>query len=251
MLKHPIFAQLQELKLTGMHHALQEQLQMADIDQLSFEERFGLLVDREMTERANRRLHYRLQKAKLQQAACIEDIDYQHPRGLDKVLLQQLLSCRWLDEHLHVIITGPTGVGKTWLACSLAHHACRQGYTARYLRLPRLLQELQIARADGRYSKLLREYAKTHLLIIDDWGLAPLTSEGRRDLLEIFDDRHDRQSTLLTSQLPVASFHEYIDEPTIADALLDRLVHTAYTLNLAGESLRKRKKPLTITAAER
>lgn len=251
MLKHPIFAQLQELKLTGMHHALQEQLQMADIDQLSFEERFGLLVDREMTERANRRLHYRLQKAKLQQAACIEDIDYQHPRGLDKILLQQLLSCRWLDEHLNVIITGPTGVGKTWLACSLAHHACRQGYTARYLRLPRLLQELQIARADGRYSKLLRAYAKTHLLIIDAWGLAPLTSEGRRDLLEILDDRHDRQSTLLTSQLPVASFHEYIDEPTIADALLDRLVHTAYTLNLAGESLRKRKKPLTITAAER
>lgn len=251
MLKHPVLQHLQDLKLTGMYHALQDQLQMTDIDQLSFEERFGLLVDREMTERANRRLDYRLQKAKLQQAACIEDIDYQHPRGLDKPLMQQLLSCRWLEEHLNVIITGPTGVGKTWLACGLAHHACRQGYTARYLRLPRLLQELLIARADGRYPKVLREYAKTHLLIIDDWGLAPLTSEGRRDLLEILDDRHNRQSTLLTSQLPVASFHEYIDEPTIADALLDRLVHTAYTLNLTGESLRKRKKPLTITASER
>lgn len=245
MLTHPLLNQLQELKLTGMFHGLQEQLQMTDLDHLSFEERFGLLVDRELTERANRRLQYRLQKAKLHQSACHEDIDYRHPRGLDKALMQHLLSSRWLDEHLNCLITGPTGVGKTWLACALAHQACRQGYTARYLRLPRLLQELALARADGRYPRLLREYAKTHLLIIDDWGLTPLTSDGRRDLLEILDDRHNRQSTLVTSQLPVAAWHEYLGEPTLADALLDRLVHNAYTLNLSGESMRRRKKPLT------
>lgn len=157
MLKHPVLNQLQELKLTGMFHAFQEQLQMTDLDQLSFDERFGLLVDRELTERANRRLQYRLQKAKLRQSACLEDIDYRHPRGLDKTVMQHLLSGRWLDEHLNCLITGPTGVGKTWLACALAQQACRQGYTARYLRLPRFLPDLALARADGRYPRLLRE----------------------------------------------------------------------------------------------
>ncbi|HYQ92309.1 MAG TPA: IS21-like element helper ATPase IstB [Candidatus Competibacteraceae bacterium] len=250
MLTHPLLNQLQQLKLTGMFHALQEQLQMTDLDHLSFEDRFGLLVDREVTERAKRRLQYRLQKAKLHQSACPEDIDYRHPRGLDKALMQHLLSSRWLDEHLNCLITGPTGVGKTWVACALAHQACRQGYTAHYLRLPRLLQDLALARADGRYPRLLREYAKTHLLIIDDWGLTPLTSDGRRDLLEILDDRHNRESTLVTSQLPVAAWHEYLNEPTLADALLDRLVHNAYTLNLSGESMRRRKKPLTNTLTE-
>lgn len=250
MLTHPILNQLQELKLTGMYHAFQEQLQMTDLEPLSFEDRFGLLVDRECTERANRRLQYRLQKAKLRQSACMEDIDYRHPRGLDKSLIQLLLSGRWLDEHRNCLITGPTGVGKTWLACALAHQACRQGYTARYLRLPRLLPDLALARADGRYPRLLREYAKTHLLIIDDWGLTPLTGDGRRDLLEILDDRHNRQSTLVTSQLPVAAWHDYLNEPTLADALLDRLVHNAYTLNLTGDSMRRRKKPLTNTLLE-
>jgi DNA replication protein DnaC len=242
--------QLQELKLGGMLQALEEQLRMSDIDQLSFEDRFGLLVERELTERADRRLQYRLQKAKLRQSACIEDLDYRHPRGLDKTLMQQLISGRWLAEHLNVTITGPTGVGKTWLACALGHQACRQGYTVRYLRLPRLVQDLALARADGRYSRLLAEYAKTPLLILDDWGLAPLNQEARRDLLEILDDRHQRHSTLVTSQLPVSSWFDYINEPTVADAILDRLVHSAYAITLSGESMRKKPLPSTLNHTE-
>jgi DNA replication protein DnaC len=244
MLKHPLIDQLQQLKLSGMLSAFEQQLGMTDRDQLSFDERLGLMLEHEMTVRADRRLQYRLQKAKLRQPACVEDIDYRQPRGLDKVLMQQLISCRWLDEHLNCLITGPTGVGKTWLACALAQQACRQGYTAQYLRLPRLLQDLAIARADGRYTRLLKDYAKTQLLIIDDWGLTPPNADGRRDLLEILDDRHNRRSTLITSQLPVSTWHEYLNEPTVADAILDRLVHNAYTLNLSGESMRRRQKPV-------
>ena len=250
MLQHPLLEQLHELKLTGMLHALQEQFAMPDIGQLSFDERLGLLIAREMTVRAERRLQYRLQKAKLRQAACIEDIDYRHPRGLEKTLMQHLISCRWLDEHLNCLITGPTGVGKTWLACALAQQACRRGYTAQYLRLPRLLQDLSLARGDGRYSRLLKDYAKTQLLIIDDWGITPPSAEGRRDILEILDDRHNRRATLVTSQLPVAAWHGYLNEPTVADAILDRLVHNAYTLNLSGDSMRKRTTPLTSTHAD-
>jgi DNA replication protein DnaC len=242
--------QLQELKLGGMLQALEEQLRMSDIDQLSFEDRFGLLVERELTERTDRRLQYRLQKAKLRQSACIEDHDYRHPRGLDKTLKQQLISGRWLAEHLNVTITGPTGAGKTWLACALGHQACRQGYTVRYLRLPRLVQDLALARADGRYSRLLAEYAKTPLLILDDWGLAPLNQEARRDLLEILDDRHQRHSTLVTSQLPVSSWFDYINEPTVADAILDRLVLSAYAITLSGESMRKKPLPSTLNHTE-
>ena len=223
---------------------------MSDRDQLSFDERLGLMLEHEMSVRADRRLQYRLQKAKLRQPACIEDIDYRHPRGLDKLLMQQLISCRWLDEHLNCLITGPTGVGKTWLACALAQQSCRQGYTAQYLRLPRLLQDLAVARADGRYTRLLKDYAKTQLLIIDDWGLTPPHAEGRRDLLEILDDRHNRRSTLVTSQLPVNTWHEYLSEPTLADAILDRLVHNAYTLNLSGDSMRRRQKPVAKTHAD-
>jgi DNA replication protein DnaC len=245
MLSQPLLDHLQELKLTGMRQALQEQLQMPDLEPLSFTDRLGLLIDRERTERANRRLQYRLQKARLQATACPEDLDYRTPRGLDKTLLQHLLGGRWLAEHLNCLITGPTGVGKTWVASALAQQACRLGYSARYVRLPRLLPDLALARADGRYPKLLRDYAKTQLLILDDWGLAPLTAEGRRDLLELLDDRYNRQSTVVTSQLPVAAWHAYLNEPTLADAILDRLVHNAYILNLTGESMRKRQTPLT------
>jgi len=245
MLTHPTLDQLLDLKLTGMHRGLTEQMTMTDLDGLSFEERLGLLVDREMTERADRRLQYRLRTAKLRQSACIEDIDYRHRRGLDKRLMQQLTTGEYLDRKLNILITGPAGVGKTWLACALAHKACRDGRAARYLRLPRLMQDLPIAKADGRYAKLLRDYAKADLIILDDWGLMPVNDDTRRDLLEILDDRHNRKSTLVTSQLPIEKWHDYLAEPTFADAILDRLVHNAYRLNLKGESMRKTTAHLT------
>ena len=245
MLNHPIFDQLLELKLTGMHRALTEQMHMDNLQTLSFEERLGLLIDREATERTDKRLLYRLRNARLRQNACIEDIDYRHRRGLDKRLILKLITGEYLNTHLNILITGPVGVGKTWLACALAHKACRDGFHARYTRLPRLLQELPIAKADGRYPKLLRECARPDLLILDDWGLVNLNDESRRDLLDILDDRHNRKSTLITSQLPIDKWHDYIGEPTLADAILGRLVHNAHKINLKGESMRKKIDYLT------
>lgn len=247
MLTHPTLDKLQTLKFTGMAAALAEQLQMPDIEELAFEERLGLLVDREITERENRRLSSRLRRAGLKHNAAIEDIDYRHPRGLDKSLIQSLAACRWVKEHLNILITGPTGVGKTWLACALAHKACRDGYTTHYQRLPRLLHSIAIAKGDGRYTKLMTSLAKTDVLILDDWGLAKLTAEHRRDLLEILEDRHGTGSTIATSQLPIEKWHDMIGDPTLADAILDRLVHNAYKINLKGESMRKHRSKLTHT----
>lgn len=240
MLLNPTLEKLQALKLTGMSEALGEQLSSPDIDQLDFEDRLGLMVDREITARDNRRLKARMKKARLRQNACLEDIDYRHPRGLKREQIQQLLGNRWIQEHQNVIITGPTGVGKTWLACALAQKACRDGYTVQYLRLPRLLQDLNLARADGRYPKLMACYAKTDLLLLDDWGLAPLSEGQRRDLLEIVEDRHNLKSTMITSQMPVEHWHELIGDPTLADAILDRLIHNAHRVPLKGDSLRKK-----------
>jgi len=247
MLIHPIFDKLQTLRFFGMLSAVEEQMKMPDIEKLSFDERFGLLIDREMIDRQNRRFKTRLRKAKLRQYACLEDIDFRHPRGLDKSLIMQLASGQWIKEANNLLIIGPTGVGKTYLACALAHKACQQDYSALYFRLPRLLQQLDIAKGDGRYGKLLKSFAKTNLLIIDDWGLKKLIKEQSHDLLEIFEDRHRLGSTLITSQLPVDHWHEIIGNPTLADAILDRLVHNAYRINLKGESMRKKKSKLTKT----
>lgn len=229
-----------------MARALVEQSSL-DLGHLGFDERLGLLVDREATERDNKQLALRLQRAGLKPNTAAEDTDYRHPRGLDKALFQRLLSGQWLADKQNVLLTGPTGVGKTWLACALAHQACRQGASAYYVRLPRLLDELSIGRADGRYGKLLKQLAKIDALVIDDWGLAVLDDVHRRDLLEVLDDRHGARSTIVTSQLPVEHWHAAIGNLTLADAILDRLVHNAYQLDLRGDSMRKKRARLTAT----
>ena len=245
MLNHPTLDKLKTLKLHGMIEGLLDQAQHTAIDSMSFEERLGLLVDREITSRLNRRLKNRLHQAKLKQNACLEDVNYQANRGLDKALIQSLHDCRWIKDHLNILITGPTGVGKSWIACALAQKACREGYTAIYQRIPRLFQELPLAKGDGSYSKLLNRLGKTDVLLLDDWGLSKLTAEQRRDLLEILEDRHGSRSTIVTSQLPLDQWHSSIGDSTMADAIMDRLVHNAYKIKLEGESLRKKQTHLT------
>ena len=245
MLNHPTLNKLQQLKFTGMATALAEQMSNPDFETFAFEERLGLLVDRELTYRDNRRLSSRLRRANLRHNACLEDLDFRTARGLDRALITSLASGRWLHDHLNVLITGPTGVGKTWLACALAHQACREGYTVLYRRLPRLLTELALARGDGRYAKQLASFAKVDLLIIDDWGMTALTIDHQRDLLEILEDRYNTRSTLVTSQLPVEKWHGSIADPTFADAILDRLVHNTYKFKLKGESIRKTQTNVT------
>jgi DNA replication protein DnaC len=228
-----------------MAKALEEQMATEDINSLSFEERLGLMVDREMMERENRRLTARLRKAKLRLPACMEDIDYRQKRGLDKSLMMALASCAWIKNHHNVIITGPTGAGKSYLACALAHKACLEGYSALYRRLPNLLRELAMARGDGRYPKVMAAYARADLLTLDDWGLYPLNQEQRLDLLELLEDRYGLKSTIVTAQVPVEAWHEVIGDPTLADAILDRLVHNAHKIQLKGESMRKKYSGLT------
>jgi len=200
-----------------------------------------------MTDRLGRRLKNRLLQARLKQNASLEDIDYQVNRGLDKALIHSLHDCQWVKKSLNVLITGPTGVGKSWIACALAQKACREGYTATYLRVPRLLQEMTLSKGDGSYNKLFNKLGKTDVLLLDDWGLATLTPEQRRDVLEILEDRHGSHSTLVTSQLPLDQWHANIGDATLADAIMDRLVHNAYKINLTGESLRKKQANLTTT----
>jgi DNA replication protein DnaC len=210
-----------------------------------FEERLGLLLDREQAVRETRRMKTRLRKAKLRQQGSVEDIDFRHPRGLDKSLVVRMADCQWIRKHNNLIITGPTGVGKSYLACAFAEKACREGFSALYLRMTKLFEDLSLAKGDGRYVKLLTSYAKTDLLVLDDYGLLELNQEQRHDLLEILEDRHGLKSTLVTSQLPVEHWHEQIGDPTLADAILDRLVHSAHKIKLKGESMRKKRANLT------
>ncbi len=241
MLNHPTLEKLHQLRLRGMAKAFKEQLEQPEIEGLSFEDRLGLLIDREVTERENWHLKIRLRNARLQQNACVEDIDYRSPRGLDKALMLRLAGCDWIRHKDNVLLVGPTGTGKTYIACALGQKACREGFNVVYRRTPRLFAEILQAKGEGRQLKFLAALAKADLLILDDWGLAPLDDEQRRDLLEIMDDRHINRSTLITSQLPVDKWHEMIGDGTLADAILDRLVHNAHKIKMKGESMRKRK----------
>jgi DNA replication protein DnaC len=236
---------LHTLRLTGMLQALDEQLEQPAMAELSFEERLAILVDREVLYRENRRLERLLRAARLRVSACVEDIDYRHPRGLEKPRMASLVALEWIRQSLNLCLTGPTGSGKTWLACAFGNEACRRGFSVRYLRLPRLFEMLRISHGDGSYTKLMNQLLKTDLLILDDWGIQKVSAAQRNDLMEVIEDRHGRRSTLIASQLPTDHWHEYIGEATIADAILDRLLHGAHRINLIGESMRKTKEELT------
>src|SRR3954453_15214450 len=239
MLTHPTHDRLIALGLTGMAKALEDQRRQPDVATLPFEERLAMMIDREAIERENKRLERRLKAASLRQSAIVEDIDHKAPRGLDRALFQKLIAGEWIARHQNLLVIGPTGVGKSWIACALGHKACRDDRSVLYHRVPRLFDALALARGDGRYARLLNNLARADLLILDDWGIAPLTPEQARDLLELIDHRHGRGSTIVTSQLPVDHWHEVIGNPTIADAILDRLVHNAHRRTLKGDSMRK------------
>jgi DNA replication protein DnaC len=240
MLDHPTHHQLRELKLDGMADAFAELQARDDTADLSHAEWLGLLIDREASNRSTKKFQSRMRAAKLRHVgASIEDVDYRTPRKLDKALFKELATGRWIDNSQSLLITGPCGVGKTWLACALGHKACRDGKSVIYQRIPRLFAELELAHGDGRFPRLFRQLTRADLLILDDWGPDRLTAPQRRDLMEIVEDRYQAGSTVITSQLPVDTWHDVIDEPTFADAILDRLIHNAYRLPLDGPSLRK------------
>ncbi len=241
MLNQPTMEKLYAMKLNGLAEAFREQLETPDSAQLSFEERFGLLVDRQWDWKQNRALTRRLQLAKFKERGVVEDIDYQHPRGLDRKLLRTLATSEWVRQHQNLLFIGPTGLGKTWLACALAHKACRDGFFALHKRMAELFRDLAIARADGSIGQLLVKLSRIDVLLLDDFAMAPLKDSERRDFLEICDDRYQRCSTILTSQMPTAHWHEQIGDPTIADSIMDRLVHNSYRIELSGESIRKNR----------
>ena len=240
MLTQPTQEQLAELRLFALARAWQAQHEDPSIDDLGFDERLALLVDAEWTDRQNKRLTRLLREAKLRiSGACLEDVEYAKERKMERALMRQLTTGKWIEAHQNVVITGAIGVGKTYMACALAQQACRLGHRVLYRRAPRLFDELALARADGTYPKLLARFARTEVFVLDDWGLAPVQDMERRDLLEIMEDRHGLRSTIWTSQLPVAKWHDHLGDPTIADALCDRLLHNAHRIVLQGPSRRK------------
>ncbi len=240
MLTQPTVDKLKSMRLDALATAWAEQQKDPQFASLGFDERFGMLVDAEWIGRENKRIDRSLKEAKLKLgAACIEDIDYPARRELDKASIKQLATCRWVHEHLNVVVTGATGTGKTYLACALAQQACRKGYRALYRRATRLSDELVLARADGTHAQALKRLARVDVLVIDDWGLAPLKDQDRRDLYEILDDRYGSRSTIMTSQLPPAKWHDYVGDPMVADAVCDRILHNAHRIVLKGPSRRK------------
>ncbi len=246
MLTHPTLDLLHQLGLHGMAKGFKDLAAQPEVTGLAHAEWLALLLEQEATLRRQKRFESRARAAKLRQSACIEDVDYRAPRGLDRALFLKLAGCDWVRARHNVLITGPCGVGKSWLACALGQKACREDLSTAYHRVPRLFAALALARADGRYARMLRQIAKVDLLILDDWGPETLTDDQRRDLLEIIDDRHEVRSVIITSQVPIGQWYEIIGNPTIADAILDRLVHNAYRIELTGESLRKNQKPAAI-----
>jgi DNA replication protein DnaC len=238
LLKHPTLDQLHALGLQGMAKAFEDLTANGEADRLGPLEWIGLLVDREASWRQDKRFAARLRVARLRQQASVEDVDYRAPRGLDRPLFQKLVEGAWIDAHDNLALIGPTGVGKSWLASALGHKACRDNRSVLY-RVPRLFEDLALARGDGRHARLVRSLGRADLLILDDWGLEPLDAPARHDLLEILEERYGRRSTVITSQLPVDRWHQVIGDPTYADAILDRLVHNAHRIELSGESLRR------------
>jgi len=241
MIFQQTLVRLRELRLDGMAAALEDQQAVPDVQELSFEDRLGLLVEREASAREDRRLARLLRQARLRLPVSVEELDLRSPRGLDRSYILRLAGSDWVRQHEVVLVTGATGTGKTFLACALAQAACRHGLSSRYFRVSRLLEELALARADGSYPKLMDRLQKTRLLVLDDFGLAPMAEGERRDLLEILEDRVGRQATLVTSQLPLEHWHEAIGDATLADAILDRIVHHAHRLNLKGGSMRRQQ----------
>jgi DNA replication protein DnaC len=241
MLNQPTLDKLQTMKLHGMADAFRAQLETTYSSSLGFEERFAMLVDQPWLWKENRALARRLRSARLKEKGVVEDIDYQHPRGLDRKLIRTLATSEWVRQHQHILLLGPTGMGKTWLACALAQKACRDGFTILHKRAAELFRELAVAHVDGSFGRLLTRLSRIDILVLDDFAMAPLKDSERRDFLEICDDRYQRRSLILTSQMPLAHWHEQIGDVSVADSILDRVVHNAYRLELNGESMRKKR----------